>query len=295
MTLSSMTGFARSEGSFNDFSWAWELRSVNSRSMDLRLRLPPGMERLEPGLRERAGKLIARGNVTANLSLKRPAREAVLSINHHMLDQLLKITNDVAEKAEAAPPRVDGLLAIRGVLETTEPEESEEERDGLHQALGASFTEALEVLVINRRDEGGRLAAIIDTNLDEVAELTRQASALATAQPAAIAERLKTQLQSLSDQDPRLSEERLAQEVALLIVKGDIREELDRLGSHVEAARELVATTGPVGRKLDFLCQEFNREANTLCSKSSNLELTRAGLDLKAVIDRIREQVQNIE
>jgi uncharacterized protein (TIGR00255 family) len=253
------------------------------------------MERLEPGLRERAGKLIARGNVTANLSLKRPAREAVLSINHHMLDQLLKITNDVAEKAEAAPPRVDGLLAIRGVLETTEPEESEEERDGLHQALGASFTEALEVLVINRRDEGGRLAAIIDTNLDEVAELTRQASALATAQPAAIAERLKTQLQSLSDQDPRLSEERLAQEVALLIVKGDIREELDRLGSHVEAARELVATTGPVGRKLDFLCQEFNREANTLCSKSSNLELTRAGLDLKAVIDRIREQVQNIE
>ena len=290
-----MTGFARTEGTESGYGWAWEVRSVNAKALDIRLRLPPGFERLEATIRAAISKNVARGSVNGTLALDRSSRTPTLSVNHEALDQVIQLAADLAKRVDAEKPRIDGLLSIRGVIETSEPQDSEEEREALDTAIQKSFGEALAALQKARAEEGARLADVVDAHIDEIETLTGQATAHASTQPAALEAKLREQIRSLFEEEARLSEERIAQEVALLLVKADVREELDRLTAHIGAARELMIAGEPVGRRLDFLCQEFNREANTLCSKASDIELTRIGLDLKACIERLREQIQNIE
>ena len=295
MTVSSMTGFARIEGTENDYRWTWEIRSVNARALDTRLRLPPGMERLEARLKPEVTARFQRGNISATLSLVRPPKQTSLSVNTDVLDQVLDLAKNLAGRVKADPPTVDGLLSVRGVLDTVDEEESDEVRAHLDDAIVASFGSGLDSLGKNRDQEGARLAEVVKGHVTEIEALAKRAVAAAAASPAAIEKRLREQVRALIKDDPSLPEERIAQEVALLVAKGDIREELDRLRSHVEAAHELLVSAEPIGRRFDFLCQEFNREANTLCSKAADIELTRIGLDLKATIERLREQIQNIE
>ena len=290
-----MTGFSRVEGTEDGYSWAWELRSVNARSLDVRLRVPSGMDRLEAGLRKTVVDQINRGNVSATLTVTRPPRKQEILVNAKILDQLLTLSSELSKSENVAPPSVDGLLTVRGVLEVREEEETAEQQGKLDGDIVSAFAQATTELVQNRMGEGQRLAVTIDGHLDEIERCVQEAAGIAAAQPAEIAKRMREQVRALATEVPALTEERLVQEVALLAVKADIREELDRLAAHVEGARELLAGGSPVGRKLDFLCQEFNREANTVCSKSSDLDLTRVGLELKAVIERLREQIQNIE
>jgi len=290
-----MTGFSRVEGTEDGYSWAWELRSVNARSLDVRLRVPSGMDRLEAGFRKAIADQINRGNVSATLIVTRPPRKQEVSVNSEILDQLLTLSSKLSNLENVSPPSVDGLLTVRGVLEVQEEEETTKQQGTLDGEVVVAFAQATTELVENRIAEGERLAITINGHLDEIDRCVQAAAGIAAAQPAAIAKRMREQVRALAAEVPALTEERLAQEVALLAVKADIREELDRLAAHVEGARELLAGGSPVGRKLDFLCQEFNREANTVCSKSSDLNLTRVGLELKAVIERLREQIQNIE
>lgn len=290
-----MTGFARSSGERGAYAWTWELKSVNGRGLDLRCRLPAGHDALEPQVRAEAGKRFQRGNIAINLQLQQAAGEGAVRINEAVLTQLVEVMQELETRIVASPPRLDGLLALRGVMEIAEPEESEADREARERDMLASLGEALDALASARRAEGERLAAILESQLADIEKLVAAATTSAEAQPAALKARLQDQVRALLDEVPALPEERLTQELALLAVKADVREELDRLGSHLTAARELLAAGGEAGRRLDFLAQEFNREANTLCAKSAGAELTSIGLDLKAVIDRLREQTQNIE
>jgi uncharacterized protein (TIGR00255 family) len=294
MPLASMTGFARSAGDADGLAWAWELRSVNGRGLDLRLRLPPGFDGLESSLRETAGRVLKRGNVTAGLTVRRE-EAARLAPDPAALEQVLALATALAARIPDAPPlRAELLLAVPGVLRPAVAEEAmitEEQTE----AVRAGFIQALDDLAAARRAEGGRLAAVLDGLLDEIAALHARAVTEAADQPAAHRARLMENLRELLRESPGLPEERIAQEVALLAARSDVREELDRLASHIEAARALLREGVAVGRRLDFLVQEFNREANTLCSKSASVELTATGLALKAAIEQLREQVQNIE
>jgi uncharacterized protein (TIGR00255 family) len=288
-----MTGFAREQGEELGISWVWELKSVNGRSIDLRLRLAPGFDALEPELRAALAQRFRRGTFTASLAVTRTAPAAV-RVNREALAQLVALMKELANEVEAAPPRLDGLLALRGVVETIEDEADAlvEER---RRAVLDSWALALDRLSAGRTQEGARLAALLRDQLDELAALVTAAGGCAAAQPAAIRQRLETTLASLADLVPGMPEERVAQEVAMLVARADIREELERLRAHIEQAGELLREEEAVGRRLDFLCQELNREANTLCSKSADIELTRIGLALKAGVEQLREQVQNIE
>jgi len=291
-----MTGFARAEGAENGVSWAWEVKSVNGKGLDLRIRLPLGYDALEPPLRGAIGARLKRGNVAATLSLEKRAGAAALRVNREVLNQVLALASEIVHEVEAAPPRLDGLLAIRGVLEAVEEEEpTPQERDRRQAAMLASAEAALDKLVAMREAEGARLGEVLERRLEEIAGLVREAEATAAAQPEALRARLKTLVAGLLESGTGLSEERLAQEAALLVGRADVREELDRLEAHVAAARDLLREGAGIGRRFDFLCQEFNREANTLCSKSADLELTRIGLALKSSIEQLREQVQNVE
>jgi uncharacterized protein (TIGR00255 family) len=293
VSIASMTGFARSEGDVAGISWVWEVKSVNGKSLDLRLRLAPGFEALEPALRAALARGFRRGNFTANLSVARTSPAAV-RINREALEQLIRLMGELAGTIEAAPPRLDGLLALRGVVETVE-DESETVVEARRHVVAEGFDAALDRLAAARREEGARLAETLDRQLAETAQLVEAAAGCAAAQPAAIRERLQTLLAGLADVAAPLPEERLAQELALLVTRADVREEIERLRAHLAQAGELLREGGAVGRRLDFLCQELNREANTLCSKSADIELTRMGLELKAAIEQFREQVQNIE
>jgi uncharacterized protein (TIGR00255 family) len=293
-----MTGFARREGGDARVTWSWEIKSVNGRSLDVRCRVPSGHERLEAAARAALPKACARGNVSIALSVGRGDVAPGLRVNRDLLDQVIALAGELETSlgsGRVAPPRLDGLLAIRGVLETANEDEPAEETAAREAAMQGDLEAALDDLVAARRGEGTHLKAAVEAHLTTVETLTAAAAACAATQPDALRERLKTQVEALLDSVPALSEDRLAQEAALLIARGDVREELDRLGAHVAAARALLAEGGTVGRRLDFLCQEFNREANTLCSKSSDVGLTRIGLDLKSAIEQLREQVQNIE
>jgi len=295
MTIASMTGFARAEGHDGPLSWAWELKSVNSKSLDLRFRLPPGFDALELPLRALVTQRLKRGAISAGLSVLRAAGAGNLRVNREALAVVLRLANELAHEVEAAPPRIDGLLALRGVLESGDETPDEDARERQMKQLNESFAQALEGLASMRRSEGARLEAVLSERLAEIAALVKDAESAAATQPAAIKARVQELIAVLLDSVPALPEERLAHEAALVVAKADIREELDRLTAHLDAARMLLAEGGPIGRRFDFLCQEFNREANTLCSKSADLELTRIGLGLKAAIEQLREQVQNIE
>ncbi len=274
-------------------SWVWEVKSVNGRAFDLRLRLAPGFDALEPELRAALAQRFRRGNFSANLAVTRTTPPA-LRVNREALAQLVTLINQLSGEIEAAPPRLDGLLALRGVVETVE-DEDKTVIEARGQAVLAGWNAALDRLADARAEEGARIAALLGSQLDEMAALVTAAADCAVAQPAAIRERLRTMLTSLADLMPSMPEERVAQEVALLAARSDIREEIERLQAHLEQAGELLQQGEAVGRRLDFLCQELNREANTLCSKSADIELTRIGLSLKAVVEQFREQVQNIE
>jgi uncharacterized protein (TIGR00255 family) len=291
-----MTGFARGEGTEAGLHWAWEVKSVNGRNLDVRCRLPLGFEALEPAARAAVAEHCKRGNIAAQLTVSRGQQAPRIRINREVLDQLLGLLKELEGKVEAAPPRLDGLLAVRGVVEAVEEEElSEEAREARNARIMETLGQTLTALQAMRGDEGARLGALLVAHLDEIERLHGRAGASAATQPAALKARLKTQVEALLEASPALSEERLAQEAALLATRSDVREELDRLAAHVAAVRKLLEAGGSIGRRLDFLCQEFNREANTLCSKSADVELTTIGLELKAVIDQLREQVQNIE
>ena len=274
-------------------SWVWEVKSVNGRALDLRLRLAPGFDALEPELRAGLAHRFRRGNFSANLAVTRTTPPA-LRVNREALSQLVTLINELSGEIEAAPPRLDGLLALRGVVETVE-DEDETVIEGRRRAVLAGWNAALDRLADARAEEGARVAALLGNQLDEMAALVTAAADCAAAQPAAIRERLRTVLASLADLMPSMPEERVAQEVALLAARSDIREEIERLRAHLEQAGDLLQQGESVGRRLDFLCQELNREANTLCSKSADIQLTRIGLSLKAVVEQFREQVQNIE
>jgi len=288
-----MTGFARTEGDELGISWVWEIKSVNGKSLDLRFRLVPGFDALEPRFRAMLAQRFRRGNFSAVLAITRTAPAAV-RINRNALGQLVSLMNELAGEIDAAPPRLDGLLALRGVVETIEDDEEAMIERRRSVVLG-SWQTALDRLAAARAAEGARLELLLCGQLEEMAALVGAAEACAAAQPEAIRERLRTILASLADLVPGLPEERVAQEMALLVARSDVREELERLGAHVEQAKDLLKQGEAVGRRLDFLCQELNREANTLCSKSADIELTRIGLSLKAVVEQFREQVQNIE
>ncbi|HLJ19280.1 MAG TPA: YicC/YloC family endoribonuclease [Stellaceae bacterium] len=293
--IASMTGFARAEGAAEGIAWSWELKSVNGKSLDLRFRLPPGFDALELPLRSLIGERLKRGSVSVSLTIARTGAGSALQVNRAVLDQVLALARELGKKIKAAPPRIDGLLALRGVLESGEEIPDAATREKREALLVAGCRKALDALGKMRRSEGARLGAVLSERLKEIARLVAAAEACAATQPEAIRARLKSLVDALRDAVPSIPDERLAQEAALMVARGDIREELDRLTAHIAASRELLAEGGAVGRRLDFLCQELNREANTLCSKSADVELTRIGLELKAGIEQLREQVQNIE
>jgi len=295
MALSSMTGFARSHGIAGTYAWAWEIKSVNAKGLDLRLRLPPGWDAVEAPARKRASEALSRGTVYANLTVERKGVVPTVKINEPVLDAVLSAIKSLDGRVDAAAPRLDGILALRGVIEVADEDEREEDRRAAEAAIGAGFGEALAALVAMRREEGAALNRILSARLDDIAALTRRADAAPGRKPEAIKARLAEQVAALLDQSDRFDADRLHQEALLIASKADIREELDRLDAHVAQAQKLIAAGGPAGRKLDFLSQELNRESNTLCSKSNDIELTNIGLELKSVVEQFREQVQNLE
>lgn len=291
-----MTGFARVDGRAGNKAWIWELKSVNGRGLELRFRLPPGFDSIEPELRSLAQAKLVRGNINLNLQLIESADAAPnYRLNEALLEQLLAMAGKLEARGVGAP-RLDGLLAVRGVVEPVGLVEDEAAREALETALKQTFMEALGKLVLSRNAEGKKLAEVLGGQFAEIAALTKRAGEVEAVRPEGLRRRLQTQLAELLAQTPPIAEERLAQELALQVTRLDIREELDRLKAHVAAAQALLKGDAKgVGRKLDFLMQEFNREANTLCSKAFDAGLTAIGLDLKLVIDRLREQAQNVE
>lgn len=299
MSLKSMTGFGRHEAMIEaptgTVSWTWEARSVNGKNLDVRLRLPQGLEGIEATIKKAVQGVCGRGNVALNLSINNAPDTVLPAINQEVLDVYLKAANDLVEQGDAVVSPASGLLALKGVLDYQDTTASYEEIDGFHPALLSSLTEVLSALVAARSEEGTALLTVLSDQLDEMASLVAAASSRDKERLPHRKEKLKEQVALLLESGADLGEDRLAQELAVIAVKADISEEIDRLEAHIQSARSLLGSKDPVGRRLDFLCQEFNREANTLCSKSGDAALTEIGLDLKTLIDRFREQVQNVE
>jgi len=298
MPLTSMTGYADRTNTLDTVSWSWEARSVNGRGLDLRLRLPEGFESLDPPLRQAAGAALARGSVTVTLRVARAAGAAVPRLRPEALSAAIAAARAAEEAAagaglDLAPVTAADLLALRGVMEADALTPAE--TPGVLAAVGAEIAPLLAALVAARAGEGAALAGALEGQLDRIVGLAAAAQETAEGRAARAGELLRSRLEAVLATTAAVDEARLAQELALIAVKADVTEELDRLGAHVAAARALIAQGGAVGRRLDFLMQEFNREANTLCSKSGSSELTAIGLELKAAIDQMREQVQNVE
>jgi uncharacterized protein (TIGR00255 family) len=295
MPLQSMTGFARSEGAVGRYRWSWELRSVNGKGLDIRFRLPNGMERLEGELRRIASERVSRGNIQAALTLTAESAGMQAVLNRDAFDAVLRLRDELGNLVDTAPLQLDTLLSIRGLVDLRESEDSEEAIAELDDAVLDSARVAFERLQTMREREGTSLADLFEAQLTKIAALADAIEADPARSPQEIVRKLSQQLQTLMEAGPSLDSDRLYAEAAMLATKADIREELDRLKAHAVAARELLADGGPVGRKLDFLAQEFNRESNTICSKSNSAAVTAAGIELKVVIDQFREQIQNLE
>jgi uncharacterized protein (TIGR00255 family) len=293
MTISGMTGFGRAEGSLGAWSWAAEARSVNGRNLEVRFRGPPGFEGLERAAREGAQSRFQRGQLTIGLQAKRSEGAGAVRLNLEQLERYLVAGAPYVASGQASPPSLDGLLALRGVIEAADAVEDPDAQAALEAAMAVSLAAALDGLAAGRAEEGRALEGVLGGLVLRIGELTGKASALASGQPIIIKARFEKRLMELAGE--AATEERILQEAAAMAVKADVQEELDRLRGHVDAARGLLAAEGGVGRKLDFLTQEFMREANTLCSKSASGALTSVGLDLKATIEQFREQVQNVE
>ncbi len=295
MVLSSMTGFARSHGASGPYVFEWELKSVNAKGFDLRMRLPQGWDELEAFAKKRAAEVLSRGTVYANLTVKRATPSSSIRVNEDVLASIIRVAGMLSGKIDAVAPSIDGLLAIKGVIEVVEPENDEAEDKIAKQTASTAFDQALAHLVDMRRREGAALKQVLLQRMDEIERLARRAEAAPGRKPDAIKARLAEQIAALLESSDRLDPDRLNQEAILIATKSDIREELDRIASHIAQAREIIAQGGPIGRRLDFLAQEFHREVNTCCSKSNDVELTNAGLEMKNVVEQFREQVQNLE
>jgi len=295
MALSSMTGFARGHGVCGPYAWAWEVKSVNGKGLDLRLRLPPGWDAIEVPVRAGAAEALTRGSVQANLTVERSGVQPVVRVNAAVLEAILTTIRQIAPKIDASPPSLDGLLALKGVIEIGDAEEGEDERRAAESAVVAGFAATIGALVEMRRHEGSALGRVLLTRLGEIAALAERAERVPGRKPEAIRARLAEQIAALLAQSERFDPDRLHQEAIMIATKADVREELDRLTAHVAQARHLIEQGGPIGRRLDFLAQELNREANTLCAKANDVELTNIGLELKAAVEQFREQVQNVE
>jgi uncharacterized protein (TIGR00255 family) len=295
MALSSMTGFARGQGESNGYAWTWEIKSVNAKGLDLRLRLPAGWDAIEAQVRSKTGEMLSRGTVYATLSVERHGKSPVVRLNEDVLSAVLGTVKALAGRLDADRPRLDGILAIKGVVEVVDAEEDEDERRAAEAAVVSGFSEVLASLTASRRREGDALGRILSARLGEIASLISRAEAAAARRPDAVRQRIADQVAALLESSDRFDPDRLHQEAVLIAARADVREELDRLAAHVEQAQTMVTKGGSVGRRLDFLAQEFNRESNTLCAKANDLELTNIGLDLKGVVEQFREQVQNLE
>jgi uncharacterized protein (TIGR00255 family) len=295
MSLNSMTGFARDAGSLGSLSWQWEIRGVNGKALDIRVRLPAGLEHLDSEVRQRLQKALRRGNLQVNLALQDSASAERISINEPLLAQLIALAERLRVGTGSPPVRIEGMLGLRGVIEVANPTIADEHAAKRDQALLASLDRCLMALASARQEEGVRLHVVMKDQLARIAKLADAARNHPARQPEAIRARLKELVARLIDAGTGFDEVRLHQEAVLQATRSDIQEELDRLDSHVAAAGALLAAGEPAGRKLDFLAQEFNREANTLCSKANDRSLTAIGLELKAVVDQLREQIQNLE
>lgn len=291
-----MTGFARATGAFDAWSWTWELKSVNAKGLDVRLRLPMGFDGFEAQARAQLSNLFSRGNISVGLMLKQTESSGGYRINEEQLAALLTVSADLRAKLpDASPPSIEGLLGLRGVIEAVEDDVDEDARAALEKELQKSLSEASAGLAAARAEEGARLLRVLGEFVNNLDDLCRQAQGAAEVQGDTIRARMQEQLADILADTSAIDPGRLEQEVALLMTKADIREELDRLAAHIASVQELLAAGGAIGRRLDFLCQELNREANTICSKATDTALTRVGLDMKATIEQFREQVQNIE
>jgi uncharacterized protein (TIGR00255 family) len=295
MALSSMTGFARGHGVSGSYSWAWELKSVNAKGLDLRLRLPPGWDAVEGPARNSGAQALARGTVYGTLTVERQGVAPVVRVNEPVLAAVLATVNSLAGRVQAAEPRLDGILSLKGVIEVLDEDEHEEERRAAEVAVIEGFRATVAQLAGMRQREGEALGQILAQRAAEIAALTARAEAAPGRRLEAVKARIAEQVALLLDVSQRLDPDRLHQEAILIASRADIREELDRLASHVAQVERLLADGGAIGRRLDFLAQELNREANTLCSKSNDVELTNIGLELKSVVEQFREQVQNLE
>ncbi|MDH6266804.1 uncharacterized protein (TIGR00255 family) [Rhizobium sp. SG_E_25_P2] len=295
MTLQSMTGFARLDGQIGRYQWAWELRSVNGKGLDVRLRLPPGTDRLEAEVRRRLGQVFARGNIQASLSLQAGVGRVEAVINDAALDAVMALRQRLGDRIDPAPLKLDTLLSIRGVVDFKEEAEGDGEAEALDRAVLDGLDKAAASMKSMRQGEGEALGFVLGGQIDVVEQLALVVELDPSRSPDQIRARLEGQIATLLESPQGFDRDRLYAEVALMATKADIREEIDRLKAHVAAARDLLAKGGPVGRKLDFIAQEFNRESNTICSKSNSAAVTAAGIELKVVIDQFREQVQNLE
>jgi uncharacterized protein (TIGR00255 family) len=295
MALSSMTGFARADGTCGPYTWAWELKSVNAKGLDIRLRLPPGWDAIEPPVRARAAAVLVRGTINATLNVNREGVAPLVRVNESVLAAVLATLKDLSGRIAAEPPRLDGILAVKGVIDIVDANEREDERHDAEQAAVAGFEHALASLREMRRHEGEMLGGVLTARLTEIGALATRAETAPGRRPEAIKQRLTEQVKALLDQSARFDADRLHQEAILIATRSDVREELDRLNAHVAQAQRLIVEGGAVGRKLDFLAQELNRESNTLCAKAVDVELTNVGLELKSVVEQFREQVQNLE
>jgi uncharacterized protein (TIGR00255 family) len=290
-----MTGFARADGADAVRTWTWEARSVNGKSLDIRCRVPSGYDALEQVARKAATDRFRRGNISLSLSVERTAGAADFRINRDLFDRVLALRGELIGRVRDEMPSFEGLMAIRGMIEPVEAPESADAAAARDAAIAGSLDALFDALATARVEEGARLETVVVAHLAAISGLVEQAAASAAAQPEAIRARLQTLVGELIDAEPSLPADRLAQEAALLVGKADVREEIDRLRAHLAAAEDLLSDGVAVGRRFDFLCQEFNREANTLCSKSADVALTRIGLDLKAAVEQLREQIQNVE
>lgn len=290
-----MTGFARADGEYADWQWSWETKSVNNKALDVRVRMPSGHDRLELPSRQAASKRFKRGSVNMVLNLTHASAgedKNKYEVNENLLNQLLAAAK---EHSNTGVQNIETLLTIRGVVDKVDEAESETDQAQRHASILKCLDEALDALLLNRQLEGQKLHSILTAQLDEIEDCVRNAASAESLRPELRKQRLQIQLREVLEAEPPVTEDRLAQELAILLIKGDITEELDRLKAHVSSACDLLNEGGAIGRRLDFLCQELNREANTVCSKSNDNTLTKHGLELKVLIEQFREQVQNVE
>jgi uncharacterized protein (TIGR00255 family) len=295
MTISSMTGYSRASGTGHGIAWQWDLKSVNGKAFDARFRLPTGMDQLEAPARALLAASIKRGNLQVALTLIHDDNSETVKLNEDLLEQVLKVAERLRKRFSGPPLQAELLLAIRGVMDVSTPVQSQEVMEARDRDILGSLSTAIAALVKTRNEEGAKLQAIVAANVDQIESLTKLARENPWRKPETIKARLKQQIDKLIEAGTALDPQRLHQEAVLAATRNDIQEEIDRLTAHVSSARDLLKSREPVGRKLDFLAQEFNREANTMCSKAADVSLTHIGLELKTVIDQLREQVQNIE